>query len=160
MPDRDPTHLVRDAEAADVPAIVALYADDPLGREREEAVDPLPAPYWHAFEAIRADPRHRLVVLDDGEVAATLQLSFVPHLVRRGAERAQVEAVRVASHRRGEGLARALLEWAVDAARERGCGLVQLTTDATRPDAHGVYEALGFRPTHVGMKLLLDPSGD
>lgn len=102
----DWTSKIRDARPGDVPAIVALYADDPLGQTREQAADPLPAPYWTAFEAIHADPRHRLVVIDDGEVVGTLQLSFVPHLVRMGTERAQIEAVRVASHRRGEGLGR------------------------------------------------------
>ena len=157
MTGTDWTSRIRDAREEDVPAVVALYADDELGRTREQLTDPLPDAYWRAFEAIRSDPRHRLVVLDDGEVAATLQLSFLPHLVRVGTERAQIEAVRVAAHRRGQGLGRALLEWATDEARRRGCGLVQLTTDASRTDAHGVYEALGFAATHVGMKLALDP---
>lgn len=151
------TRRIRDARREDVPAIVALYADDPLGQSREQPVDPLPAAYWTAFEAIRLDPRHRLVVIDDGEIAATLQMSFLPHLVRMGTQRAQIEAVRVASHRRGAGLGRVLLEWAVEEARARGCGVVQLTTDADRVDAHQVYDALGFSATHVGMKLALDP---
>lgn len=154
------TDKIRDADAGDVAAIVALYADDSLGQTREQAAEPLPASYWRAFEAIRSDPRHRLVVIDDGEIVATLQLSFVPHLVRMGTERAQIEAVRVATHRRGAGLGRALLEWAIQESRKHGCGLIQLTTDATRPDAHRVYEALGFAPTHVGMKLTLGPTVD
>jgi GNAT superfamily N-acetyltransferase len=153
--ETDGASSIRDAREGDVPAIVALYADDALGQTREQATEPLPAPYWAAFEAIRTDPRHRLVVIDDGEIAATLQLSFVPHLVRAGTERAQIEAVRVASHRRGAGLGRALVGWAVEEARQRGCGIVQLTTDASRPDAHRTYEALGFAATHVGMKLTL-----
>ena len=154
----DWTSKIRDARKCDVPAVVALYADDPLGQVREQFTEPLPASYWTAFEAIRTDPRQRLVVIDDGEIAATLQLSFLPHLVRAGTERAQIEAVRVASHRRGAGLGRALLDWAIQEARQRGCGLVQLTTDASRPDAHRAYEALGFTATHVGMKLVLDPT--
>ncbi len=158
MTETDWASKIRDARGCDVPAVVALYADDPLGQTREQAAEPLPASYWTAFEAIRADPRHRLVVIDDGEIAATLQLSFLPHLVRAGTERAQIEAVRVASHRRGAGLGRALLEWAIQEARQRGCGVVQLTTDASRPDAHRAYEALGFSATHVGMKLTLDPT--
>ena len=158
MTETDWTSKIRDARECDVPAIVALYADDPLGQAREQATGPLPASYWTAFEAIRTDPRHRLVVIDDGEIAGTLQLSFLPHLVRMGTERAQVEAVRVASHRRGAGLGRALLEWAIQEARERGCGVVQLTTDASRPEAHRAYEALGFSATHVGMKLALEPT--
>ena len=158
MTDTDWTSRIRDAREGDVPSIVSLYADDSLGQARERAVEPLPASYWTAFEAIRTDPRHRLVVIDDGEIAATLQLSFLPHLVRAGTERAQVEAVRVASHRRGAGLGRALLAWAVQEARQRGCGVVQLTTDASRPDAHRVYEGLGFSATHIGMKLALGPT--
>ena len=149
---------IRDADVADLPGIVAMYADDDLGATREEANDPLPEEYLRAFAEIRSDPRHRLVVAedDDGALLATLQLSFVPHVVRRGGERAQIEAVRVARAHRGSGVGRQLLGWAVDQARARGCVLVQLTTDATRPEAHRVYERLGFTASHVGMKLLLD----
>ena len=148
---------IREATTVDVPQIVALYADDELGATRESPVEPLPASYWEAFEAILRDPCHRLVVIEqEGELLATLQLSFIPHLVRRGGERAQIEAVRVSASRRGSGLGHELIEWAVDQARRRGCNLVQLTTDATRADARRFYETLGFRTTHVGMKLLLD----
>jgi GNAT superfamily N-acetyltransferase len=149
--------LIRDAREQDVPAIVALYADDPLGASRERPGDPLDAAYWSAFEQITADPRHRLVVAEEaGEVVGTLQLSFIPHLVRIGAERAQIEAVRVRGSRRGSGLGRTLVRWAISEARQRGCALVQLTTDARRPDAHRFYESLGFEPTHLGLKLTLD----
>jgi GNAT superfamily N-acetyltransferase len=148
--------IVRDAEERDVPAIVALYADDHLGAHREHAGDPLPDEYWRAFTAISEDPRHRLVVAEEGgRIVATLQLSFLPHLVRGGGERAQIEAVRVAAAHRGTGLGRQLLGWAVEQARERGCVLVQLTTDASRPDARRFYESLGFSASHVGMKLSL-----
>jgi GNAT superfamily N-acetyltransferase len=145
---------IRDAEERDLPAIVALYADDELGATREQPGEPLAAEYRRAFAAITDDPRTRLVVAEaDGHVVATLQLTFLPHLVRLGGERAQIEAVRVASSRRGSGLGRELLGWAVDRARDRGCVLVQLTTDASRPDARRFYESLGFTASHVGMKL-------
>ncbi len=142
-----------------MPAVVALYADDLLGQERERVVDPLPASYWTAFEAIRTDPRHRLVVIDDGEIAATLQLSFLPHLVRAGSERARIGRCASRSHPSWRRAGAALLGWAIQEARQRGCGVVQLTTDATRPDAHRTYQALGFAATHVGMKLTLDQAG-
>jgi GNAT superfamily N-acetyltransferase len=148
----------RDARPEDVPQIVRMYADDDLGRTREQPSEPLPAAYWAAFREISDDPRHRLVVVEDaGEVVATLQLSFIPHLVLVGTERAQIEAVRVRSDRRGAGLGEALFQWAIEAARRRGCGLVQLTTNADRPDARRFYEKLGFVASHVGMKLTLDP---
>ena len=147
---------VRDAQELDLPAIVALYADDELGSTREQPAEPLAGEYLRAFAAIADDPRTRLVVAEvDDEVVGTLQLSFLPHVVRRGGERAQIEAVRVASSHRGSGLGRELLTWAVEQARERGCALVQLTTDTSRPDAHRFYESLGFTASHLGMKLAL-----
>lgn len=159
MSSGDPV-TIREARAEDVPAIVALYADDELGQSRERAADPLPDAYWDAFADLDADPRHQLVVIEEsGEVVGTLQLSFIPHLVRVGSARAQIEAVRVAAGRRGSGLGRILVAWAIDRAERQGCGLVQLTTDASRVDARRWYESLGFEPTHVGMKLTLRSSG-
>ena len=151
---------IRDATTDDLPAIVAMYADDPLGAQRELADLPLDDRYRRAFGAIAGDSRHRLVVaVDSGEIVGTLQLSFLPTLSHVGAERAQIESVRVSSARRGGGLGRPLLDWAVDEARRRGCGQVQLMTDATRSDARRFYESLGFRASHLGMKLQLDDAG-
>lgn len=144
---------IRRATAADVPAIVAMLADDPLGAARESPGDPV---YAAAFAEIDADERQYLAVAEvGGEVAGTLQLTFIPGLSRRGATRALIEAVRVRSDFRGGGLGRRLAEWAVAEARARGAALVQLTTDASRVDAHRFYTRLGFQPTHVGMKLTL-----
>lgn len=148
---------IRDATRADVATIVAMLADDDLGRRREDTTTPLDAAYWRAFGAIDADPNTRLVVLEeDGEVVGTLQLTFLPHLTYRGGWRAQIEAVRTAASRRGQGLGRHLLEWAIEEATRRGCHLVQLTTNADRGDARRFYEDLGFEATHVGMKRYLD----
>lgn len=132
---------------------MTLLADDELGRHREhDDVEP----YLRAFEAIDADPAHLLLVGEaDGEVVATLQLSLLPGLSRRGALRAQVEAVRVRADRRGRGLGEAVVGWAVDEARRQGCALVQLTSDLRRPDAHRIYARLGFVPSHQGFKLEL-----
>lgn len=140
----------------DVPTIVAMYADDVLGYGREQLPDPLPEAYWAAFRNIEADPRHRLVVAQrQGEVVATLLASFLPGHALVGVEGAQIEAVRVRSSHRGQGHGQALLRWAIDQAHAHGCGLVQLTTNAARSDVRGFYEALGFVPAHIGMKLSL-----
>lgn len=144
---------IRRATREDVPAIVAMLADDPLGATREQPGDPA---YLAAFDGLDTDPRQLLVVAERaGEPVGTLQLTFIPGLSRRGATRALVEAVRVRSDQRGDGLGHTLLTWAIDTARERGCAMVQLTTDASRADAHRFYERLGFRASHVGMKLPL-----
>jgi len=148
--------IFRPARRADVPAIVALLADDPIGAGRETVAEEVDAAYWRAFDAIDADPRNTLIVADlAGAVVATMQLTFVPSLTRRGGERAEIEGVRVAAAQRGAGLGRRMITWAVDEARARGCALVQLTTDKRRVDAHRFYESLGFTASHEGMKLIL-----
>jgi GNAT superfamily N-acetyltransferase len=140
-----------------VPAIVRLLADDPLGSTRETANgDQIPDAYWRAFQAIDADPHQLLMVAEaDGQIVGTLQLTVIPSLTYTGGERAQIEGVRVAARHRGRGLGREMVLWAIERARARGCRLVQLTTDKRRPEAVRFYESLGFRPTHVGMKLSL-----
>ena len=146
--------VIRDAGATDVPDIVAMLADDMLGRDREAAiVDPA---YLAAFAAIEADPNNRLLVAVQGsEVVGCFQLTFIPGLGRGGAWRLQIESVRVAATQRGRGTGSAMMRWAIEQARARGCALVQLTTDKRRGDAHRFYRRLGFEASHEGMKLAL-----
>jgi GNAT superfamily N-acetyltransferase len=145
--------IFRDARREEVPQIVALLADDVLGAGREAEVDDA---YWAAFDDIAADPRNRLIVAEaDGQLAGTLQLTLLPGLSRHGTLRAQIEGVRIAAPWRGQGLGRTMIEWAVDAARQGGCGLVQLTSDKRRPGAIRFYQSLGFEPSHEGFKLPL-----
>ena len=146
----------RRARATDVPDIVRMLADDPLGATRDRNVTPLPESYARAFLAIDGDPNNEHVVADqDGRVIGVLQLTFIPYLTYQGGWRALIEGVRVDARARSQGLGRVLFEWAIARARERGCRLVQLTTDKTRPDAKRFYEGLGFVASHEGMKLLL-----
>jgi len=137
-------------------ALVAMLANDPLGSTREDASAPLNPAYVAAFNAIVADDNQLLVVaLLDETVVGTLQLWFIPGLALMGAWRGQIEAVRIHHDHRGSGLGRTMLEWVIDRCRERGCGIVQLTTDKSRWGAHGFYEWLGFEASHVGYKLKL-----
>jgi GNAT superfamily N-acetyltransferase len=154
----DPAPVVlRRARLEDVAAIVRLLGADQLGATRDGVHDAGDlAAYEEAFRVIDADPAHLLLVADSGgTVVGTMQLSFLPGLARRGALRAQVEAVRVADSTRGTGIGGAMMQWAIAEARRRGCALVQLTSDKTRTDAHRFYERLGFAASHEGMKLKL-----
>jgi ribosomal protein S18 acetylase RimI-like enzyme len=148
----DDEFAVRRARRADLPELVALLADDPLGRGREGA--PSPA-YEVAFAQLDADPAQLLAVLTtaDGAIVGMLQLTTIPGLSRGGALRAQIESVRVHSAFRGRGLGRQLFAWAIAESRRRGCALVQLTSDRTRAGAHSFYARLGFVDSHVGYKL-------
>ena len=146
--------VLRPATIDDVPAIVRLLADDALGQARESADEAL---YTAAFAAIARDPNNTVFVIDaGGAVAGCAQLTIIPGLSRGAATRAQIEAVRVAAGHRGEGLGRWFMAALIEAARERGCKLVQLTSDKRRGDAHRFYESLGFTASHVGFKLTLD----
>jgi GNAT superfamily N-acetyltransferase len=146
--------VFRRAGSDDLPAIVALLAEDPLGASRETPDDP--APYLAAFERLAADPHQHLLVAERaGQVVGTLQLTLIPGLSRRGATRTLIEAVRVRADERGSGLGTLLMEHAVEESRRLGADLVQLTSDASRTDAHRFYERLGFTGSHVGFKRSL-----
>lgn len=149
-----PTTTFRHATAEDLPAIVAMLADDPLGAKRETPDDL--APYRTAFERVATDSNQHLMVAErDGRTIGTLHLTVIPGLSRRGSARSQIEAVRIHADARGTGLGTELIEWAIEESRRQGCILVQLTSDATRIDAHRFYERLGFEASHLGFKMSL-----
>jgi GNAT superfamily N-acetyltransferase len=145
---------IRAAVADDIPAIVGMLADDPLGAQRESPDDL--TPYLAALERLSSDPNQHLVVaVRVGRVVGTLQLTVIPGLSRKGATRSIIEGVRIHADERGSGLGTQLIEWAVAESRRQNCQLVQLTSDNTRTDAHRFYERLGFTASHVGFKLQL-----
>ncbi|WIY51812.1 GNAT family N-acetyltransferase [Devosia sp. YIM 151766] len=149
----------RDATPADIPTLLQLaHAGDARGADAPP-LDPasLNDPrYRAAFDAISADPNHRLIVAERrGEVVGTLQISFIPGLPRFGMKRGMLENVHVRADQRGNGLGSEMVQWAVARCREAGCGLVQLTSNKVRLNAHRFYEKLGFEQTHMGFKLLL-----
>ena len=148
--------LFREAVAGDIGRIVEMHADDVLGSQRERFEDPLPASYAEAFQAIDADPNNELTVAcRDGRVIGVAQLTFTPYLTHQGLWRMTIEGVRTCSSVRGQGVGGELIRYGVERAKERGCRIVQLTTDKQRPDALHFYEGLGFAATHEGMKLKL-----
>jgi ribosomal protein S18 acetylase RimI-like enzyme len=140
----------------DLESIVAMLADDMLGSKRERYEHPLPNSYIQAFKAITSDPNNELVVAcDGGEVIGVQQITFTPYITHQGGWRATIEGVRTKASVRGKGVGNELIKWAIKRAEERGCHLVQLTTDKQRPDALRFYERLGFKATHEGLKLKL-----
>ena len=146
--------MFRRARVEDVAAIVALLADDQLGSGREDASHPINPRYLDGFAAITRDDNQLLAVAErDGVVVGCLQLTFVPGISHLGAWRGLVEGVRVARSQRGGGVGEALMRWAIARCAERGCRMVQLTTNASRTDAQRFYKRLGFVASHVGMKL-------
>ena len=144
------------ARKDDLPELVRMLADDPLGTGREAASETLAQAYLEAFAAIEADANNAVVVAVLGdEVAGMLQVTFIPSLTYQGRWRAQIEGVRVASSARSQGIGAEMIGWAIEQARTRGCVMVQLTTDTRRDAALRFYERLGFVASHHGMKLHL-----
>ena len=147
------TVSARPARIEDLPVIVGLLSDDVLGKGRENIGPPLHSDYLDAFEAINDDPNQVFVVFEaESIIIGCLQLSFIPGLSRQGAWRGQIESVRISSERRGAGLGKEMISWAIDTCRERGCRLIQLTSDKTRQDAADFYRELGFVASHEGFK--------
>jgi GNAT superfamily N-acetyltransferase len=152
-----PAVILRIARRSDLPTILALLADDEIAQDRGVRLRQPSAAIEAVFDEIEADPNHELWLaeLPGQGVVATLQLSFIPGLSRDGMLRAQVEAVRVRADQRNGGIGDRLMQFVIERARERGCGLMQLTSDRRREAAHRFYARMGFVDSHVGMKLTL-----
>ncbi|WP_120076593.1 GNAT family N-acetyltransferase [Aurantiacibacter odishensis] len=146
----------RDATPDDLPFIAALGDADEVAAARDPARATIAEEQRKALAAITTDPNHRLLVVErDGERVGSFQLSFIPGVSRQGAWRGQIESVRVIDSLRGQGIGEAMMRWAIDRCAEKGCGVVQLTSDRQRDAAHRFYERLGFEPTHTGFKMKL-----
>jgi ribosomal protein S18 acetylase RimI-like enzyme len=147
---------LRQAVLEDLPYIVDMLADDPLGATRERFEVPLPDSYFTAFNAISNNPLNELVVATiEDRVVGVLQLTFIPNISYQGGWRALIEGVRVSASYRNQGIGRRLFEYAINRAKEERCHMVQLTMDKQRTDAHRFYQSLGFQATHEGLKLHL-----
>ena len=148
--------LIREATREDVPSIVALYRTDELTRKHDNSAREVEAGYYAAFDAITRDSRNHLLVAEsDGEIAGSFQLTYIPDMQPDGRDVAMVENVIVDSAARSRGVGSAMMRWAIEEARRRGCSQVKLSSNVKRADAHRFYVRLGFEPTHVGFKILL-----
>lgn len=146
----------RQAVISDVEALVQLLANDPLGSQRENPSLPLQDSYLDAFKSIDDEPNNLLLVVEtDNNLVGMLQLTFIPYLTHTGSWRCLIEGVRIHEHYRGQGLGELMFKHAIELAKEKGCKVVQLTSDKQRPDAIRFYEKLGFKATHEGFKLAI-----
>ncbi|KUM33612.1 GNAT family N-acetyltransferase [Arthrobacter sp. EPSL27] len=140
----------------DLSALMRLLADDPISAARGDQADNSDtAAYQSALTEIVADPANELLVVvnEANESIATMQLTRIPGMARRGSTRLLVEAVRVRSDTRSAGVGSAMMRWVTDsAAPAMAASLVQLTSDEARQDAHRFYERLGFVGSHRGFK--------
>ena len=149
--------IFREAVETDIPGLVEMLVDDALGATREDVSKPLNVAYLEAFSNINSDPNNQLIVVElTNKLAGMMQLTFIPYLTHTGSWRCLVEGVRISREARGTGLGTRMIEHAIERAVARGCKLVQLTSDKSRPDAIKFYRRLGFRDTHEGFKMKLE----
>jgi GNAT superfamily N-acetyltransferase len=150
------TVQIREATENDLMAIVALFADDPIGGHGD-TTDQQALPEYHAaFARIAASANETLYVAEfDGEVVGTFQTVITTTLTGRGASNMIIEAVQTRADQRGRGIGAAMIDHAIEEARRQGVRLVQLTSNAARKDAHRFYQRLGFAPSHLGFKMKL-----
>ena len=147
----------RNAEKRDIPELVLMLVDDELGKLREDTENPVNACYLSAFESIDDAPNNELVVVQrEQQLVGMLQLTFIPYLTHMGSWRCLIEGVRIHKDFRGQGLGTAAFEWAIQRADQKGCAMVQLTSDKQRHNAIRFYQRLGFKASHEGFKLRLN----
>jgi GNAT superfamily N-acetyltransferase len=151
---------VRLAGTADVPRIAALIAMGnaaaPMDATAAKAEAGHPA-YAEAFARIAAGEANRLFVAEQaGRVVGTYQLTALPGIAERGRTRGKIESVHVEPALRGSGIGAAMMRHAIAEARALGIGLLELSSNKSRTDAHRFYERLGFARSHEGFKMVLD----
>jgi GNAT superfamily N-acetyltransferase len=151
-----PDLTYRHATPSDLPFIVGLIHDDNIGPSSDDPSAANGPDYQRALAVINADPNQEAFVVElDGQPIGTFQLTYIPGIARRGQWRGLVEAVHISPDHRNKGFGTAMMRWAIERCRKRGCGLVQLTSNKKRLDAHRFYRALGFEQTHEGFKYRL-----
>jgi GNAT superfamily N-acetyltransferase len=152
-----PDLTYRAATPADLPFMVALIAaDDVSGVKSDDPSAPNAPHYEQALAAIAADPNQAIYVVEqNGAPVGTFQLTFIPGIMRKGMWRGLVESVHVSPEHRNQGIGKQMMAWAIERCRERGCGMVQLTSNKKRLDAHRFYRTLGFQQSHEGFKVFL-----
>ena len=140
MPDRAPI-VVRKASAADIAAVLGLYAQPDIDDGNVLPVDQAVA----LFERFGRYPDYTLYVAEqDHEIVGSFALLVMDNLGHLGSPSGIVEYVVVAPARQGNGIGQAMMRFALERCREKGCYKLMLSSNAKRARAHAFYESLGY----------------
>lgn len=150
-----PLHI-RPATRADLPGILAIFAADDVGGHAEYRELAAMTVYEQVFDRIAASSDNALfVALLDTRIVGTFQLTVIPGLINHGLLRAKLESVHVLAENRSQGIGERMVRHALDEARRRGAGMMELSSNKKRLAAHRFYERLGFVRSHEAFKLML-----
>jgi GNAT superfamily N-acetyltransferase len=142
---------LRQATAADLPHVLALYAQPGLDNGKVLAVDQAET----IFAQFAHYPHYRLfLALDGPTVVGSYALLVMHNLAHCGTPSAIAEDVVVLHERQGQGIGRQMMAHAVAQAREAGCYKLALSSNHKRKEAHAFYTALGF--AQHGLSFVID----
>jgi GNAT superfamily N-acetyltransferase len=140
VPDSAPVK-VRKASAADIPAVLGLYAQPDIDDGNVLTVDQGVA----LFERFGRYPDYTLYVAEqDGEIVGSFAILVMDNLGHLGSPSGIVEDVVVAPDRQSKGIGQAMMRFALECCREKGCYKLMLSSNAKRARAHAFYESLGY----------------
>ena len=146
----------RTAMCGDLPFLIGMIVEDSVVSTGDDPADALHDDYVRALKTITEDPNQEMIIAElDGEPVGCFQITYIPGLMRRGSWRGLLEVVHVRADKRNLGLGSEMMRWAIERCRERNCGMVQLTSNKKRVEAHRFYERLGFVKSHEGFKYYL-----
>jgi len=150
----DPASVtVRKADAADIPAVLALYAQPDLDDCKVLAVDQAVA----LLARFSRYPDYTLYVVEqDHEIVGSFALLVMDNLGHLGAPSGIVEDVVVAPARQGAGIGVAMMRFALEHCRQKRCYKLVLSSNAKRVRAHAFYESLGFERHGYSFRIDLD----
>jgi GNAT superfamily N-acetyltransferase len=143
---------MRQALSADIPAVLALYAQPGLDDGKVLDVDTA----QQVFTQFARYPNYRLfVAIKDSAVVGSYALLIMHNLAHCGTPSAIAEDVVVAPASQGQGIGRRMMTHALSEARSAGCYKLALSSNRKRTQAHAFYESLGFDPH--GLSFVIEP---
>lgn len=149
--------IIRPATTADADTVLALADRLRVGVApwREEAAVTTAVRGWvETSLATMGEPGHAVLVAElDHDVVGFITLS--PGMHWAGDPDASIGELVVSTEAEGRGLGHALVEAAMERARENGCTRISVSTGAANERARSLYRRLGFEDEDVTLSRAL-----
>jgi GNAT superfamily N-acetyltransferase len=148
--------IVREANQADLPAVLALYGQPDLDDGNILSLDEAKA----IFAQFARYPHYKLYVAERGaQIVGTYALLVMHNLGHLGAPSAIAEDVVVDRAVQGQRVGAAMMRHAMAEARAAHCYKLALSSNAKRVRAHEFYEKLGFERHGFSFVVRLNGEG-
>lgn len=143
--NESPGMLIREARAADIPALTQLCGE--LGYASEESQ------VRRRLARVNEDKENRIIVAEDaaGAVIGWVQVHFTRWLASD--PRGEVVGLVVSSQFRGRGIGRMLMQAAETWTKEQGGSRVAVRSNIVRQETHVFYQRLGYTITKTSLNF-------